>query len=303
MICIFGYGNCDEEPDIGAFIVTLPYRVFPDDFCLPGNLGCWGGAEYADWLENGYYPSLLEQNYWVWHHPAQAWGLSADSLKTLMIEGWFFEQGGNPQRFGPDHPATQILMNHRGVEQWRQQFYRGGCQDIVREGRGELYEPAEENLERASTEIRSHIQVAYEILFRIEDSEQTIKDIRQFMRDANVKAIVVRIDSPGGAVGASQELFQEIRQLDEIKPVVVSMGSVAASGGYYAALGARTIVANPGTITGSIGVIMKIPNLRKLMEKLGIGTTVIKSGRLKDPGSVSRDLTPEEIKEPSGKFP
>ncbi len=128
----------------------------------------------------------------------------------------------------------------------------------------------------------------------IAESVQVIKELGKFRKNPQVKAVVVRIDSPGGAVGASQELFQEIRQLDEIKPVVVSMSSVAASGGYYAALGARTIVANPGTITGSIGVIMKIPNLQKLMEKLGIGTTVIKSGRLKDLGSVSRDLTPEE---------
>jgi len=128
----------------------------------------------------------------------------------------------------------------------------------------------------------------------ITESEPTIKQLLKFRKNPDVKAVVIRIDSPGGAVGASQELFQEIRDLDSRKPVVISMGSVAASGGYYAALGARTIVANPGTITGSIGVIMKIPNLQKLMEKIGISTTVIKSGKLKDLGAVNRSLSPEE---------
>ncbi len=128
----------------------------------------------------------------------------------------------------------------------------------------------------------------------ITESEQIIQQMLKFRDNPRVKAIVIRIDSPGGTVGASQELFQEIHRIDQKKPVIVSMGSVAASGGYYAAVGARTIVANPGTITGSIGVIMKIPNLKKLMEKIGIGTTVIKSGKLKDLGSISRPLTPEE---------
>ena len=128
----------------------------------------------------------------------------------------------------------------------------------------------------------------------ITESEPAIRQMLKFSKNPDVKAIVMRIDSPGGAVGASQELFQEIRELDTKKPVVVSMGSVAASGGYYAALGAGTIVANPGTITGSIGVIMKIPDLQKLMEKVGIGMTVIKSGKLKDLGAINRPLTPEE---------
>ncbi len=128
----------------------------------------------------------------------------------------------------------------------------------------------------------------------IADSDAILTQLRKFRDNSRVKAIVIRIDSPGGAVGASQELFQEIKHTDSVKPVVVSMGSVAASGGFYAAMGARTIVANPGTVTGSIGVIMKIPNLQKLMEKVGIGTTVIKSGKLKDLGSVTRPLTPEE---------
>ncbi len=128
----------------------------------------------------------------------------------------------------------------------------------------------------------------------ITDSEKVVKEIREFEQDSQVKALVLRIDSPGGAVGASQEIYEEIQRADKKKPVVASLASVAASGGYYASLGARYIISNPGTVTGSIGVIMRIPNIQKLMEKLGIKTTVIKSGRLKDLGSMTRQLTPEE---------
>ncbi len=128
----------------------------------------------------------------------------------------------------------------------------------------------------------------------ISDPAQVLEAMRQFSRDEDVKAVVLRIDSPGGAVGASQEIFSEARRLDKIKPVVASLGNVAASGGFYSAVGARYIVSNPGTVTGSIGVIMKIPNVGQLMERLGIKTTVLKSGRLKDLASVTRDLTDEE---------
>jgi len=128
----------------------------------------------------------------------------------------------------------------------------------------------------------------------ISDPAKVLDAIQQFSQDDRVKAVVLRIDSPGGAVGASQEIFSAARRLDKEKPVVASLGNVAASGGFYSAVGARYIVSNPGTITGSIGVIMKIPNLGRLMEKLGIKTTVLKSGRLKDLASVTRDLTEEE---------
>lgn len=128
----------------------------------------------------------------------------------------------------------------------------------------------------------------------IQDVSSVLDDLRELGADDGVKAVVVRIDSPGGAVGASQELYQEIRRLDQEKPVVASLGNVAASGGYYAALGARYICANPGTLTGSIGVIMQIPNFGELLKKLGITTTVVKSGKYKDIGSVTRPLTKEE---------
>ena len=124
--------------------------------------------------------------------------------------------------------------------------------------------------------------------------EETLRDLLEFRTNDNVKAIVLRIESPGGAVGASQEIFQEVKRINKLKPVVASMGSVAASGGYYAALGAERIMANPGTITGSIGVIIKFANLQELFEKIGYRSEVIKSGRLKDIGSPNRPLSEEE---------
>ena len=124
--------------------------------------------------------------------------------------------------------------------------------------------------------------------------EKVLDALKQFRKNEHVKAVVLRIDSPGGAVGASQEIYQEARRLDKVKPVIASLGNTAASGGYYSAAGARYIVSDSGTVTGSIGVIMKLPNVEKLLEKLGIKTTVIKSGKLKDLASITRDLTPEE---------
>ncbi|MEW6518911.1 MAG: signal peptide peptidase SppA [Thermodesulfobacteriota bacterium] len=128
----------------------------------------------------------------------------------------------------------------------------------------------------------------------ITDADKILDQLLQFRQLKSVKAVVVRIDSPGGAVGASQEIFSEIARLNKVKPVVASMGSVAASGGYYAALGAGKIVASPGTLTGSMGVIFKFPNLEKIFQKIGYKDEVIKSGELKDIGSPSRPLTAEE---------
>lgn len=110
----------------------------------------------------------------------------------------------------------------------------------------------------------------------------------------DVKAIVLRIDSPGGGVGASQEIYQEVKRIGERKKVVASMGSVAASGGYYIATAAHKIVANPGTITGSIGVIMEFANVEELLSKLGLKGYVIKSGEYKDIGSPLRGMREDE---------
>ncbi len=133
-----------------------------------------------------------------------------------------------------------------------------------------------------------------QIIGPIYDSRQWCEDIDHFRTDKSIHAIVVRIDSPGGGVAASQELYTCIRRARERKPVVVSMGGVAASGGYYAALGADTIVANPGTTTGSIGVIMELTRFGELLDKIGIEMESITSGEFKDAGAPYRDITRSE---------
>lgn len=126
------------------------------------------------------------------------------------------------------------------------------------------------------------------------DSTEVIEELKEYAKDSSVKAIIIRVDSPGGAVAPSQEIYEEILKIKGNKKVVVSMGSVAASGGYYISAPADKIVANAGTLTGSIGVIMEIPNVSGLMEKIGVETQIIKSGRHKDIASVFRSMTPEE---------
>ena len=128
------------------------------------------------------------------------------------------------------------------------------------------------------------------------DSRETIEELRHYRDNPSVKAIVLRIDSPGGAVVPSQEIFAEVRKTKaegKIK-VVTSMGNVAASGGYYIAAATDRIVANPGTLTGSIGVIMELANVKGLLEKVGVQSVVIKSGRHKDMASPFRAMTPED---------
>lgn len=133
-----------------------------------------------------------------------------------------------------------------------------------------------------------------EITGVIWDAGDTLEALKDFRDDEEVRAIVVRVDSPGGGVGPSQEIYREIRKTREKKTVVASLGAVAASGGYYVAAGADKIVANPGTITGSIGVIMGFPNYEELMKKIGLAAVVVKSGRYKDIGSPVRGITPGE---------
>lgn len=137
-------------------------------------------------------------------------------------------------------------------------------------------------------------------LIRVEgiiiDSKETIEQLKGYGEDRSVKAIVLRVDSPGGGVVPSQEIYEEIRKIREKgeKKIVVSMGSVAASGGYYIACPADKIVANPGSITGSIGVIMELANIEGLLEKIGVKSVVIKSGKHKDLGSILREMSAEE---------
>lgn len=128
----------------------------------------------------------------------------------------------------------------------------------------------------------------------ISDTEGLLHDIQLLHQEDTIKAVVIRIDSPGGAVGASQELFTEIKRLARDKPVVASLGSVAASGGFYAAIGADKIVASPGTLTGSMGVIMTFPNLQEIFAKIGYKTETIKSGKFKDIGAMNRSITLQE---------
>lgn len=128
----------------------------------------------------------------------------------------------------------------------------------------------------------------------IAESKKVLAHLKRFREDGAIKAIVVRIDSPGGGIGPSQEIFREIKKTAEGKKVVASMGGVAASGGYYIAAGANKIIANPGTITGSIGVIMGFTNIQELLKKIGLTPVVIKSGQYKDMGSPVREMTPAE---------
>lgn len=128
----------------------------------------------------------------------------------------------------------------------------------------------------------------------ITDPTPINKHIIKLGEREDVKAIVLRIDSPGGSVGASQEIYQEVKRIGDRKKVVASMGSVAASGGYYIATAAHKIVANPGTITGSIGVIMEFANVEELLSKLGLKGYVIKSGEYKDIGSPLRGMREDE---------
>lgn len=126
------------------------------------------------------------------------------------------------------------------------------------------------------------------------DSRLIIKQLDRFKDDSNIKAIVLRINSPGGAVGPSQEILREVEKIRGKKKIVASLGTVAASGGYYIACGADLIMANRGTATGSIGVIMQFTNVEGLTKKLGLDFFNLKAGRYKDVGTPFRPMTPED---------
>jgi len=121
-----------------------------------------------------------------------------------------------------------------------------------------------------------------------------IKQIDKWADNKSVKAIIVHINSPGGGVAISQEIYDAMKRASEQKPVVVAMASVAASGGYYIACAADRIIANPGSLTGSIGVIFEFHTAEGLLKKIGIGTEVVKSGELKDVGTYARSMTKKE---------
>ena len=143
----------------------------------------------------------------------------------------------------------------------------------------------------------------------ISSSKKITSQLVKFSEDESIKAIILRINSPGGGVGATQEIYREVQKIVSRKPVVASMGSVAASGGYYVAAPATKIVANPGTITGSIGVFIQFIRLEELLNKIGVDLEIVKSGEFKDMGSPDRKLTGKDreilealIKDLQGQF-
>jgi len=128
------------------------------------------------------------------------------------------------------------------------------------------------------------------------DAQTTVGDLKKFSESPSVKAIVLRIDSPGGGVVPSQEIYDAVRRIraKQSKTIVASMGSVAASGGYYIAVATDRIMANPGTLTGSIGVIMELANVEGLLKKIGVESVVVKSGEHKDLGSPFRQMNEQD---------
>jgi protease-4 len=130
----------------------------------------------------------------------------------------------------------------------------------------------------------------------IGDDREILEQIRRFRDDRSIKGYVIAINSPGGSVGPSQSIYSELRRLreDGDRPVIASIGGVGASGGYYIALGADSIFALPGSLTGSIGVIMELPEIRELMDKVGVDVRTIKSAEHKDVGSMFREMSPSD---------
>jgi len=133
-----------------------------------------------------------------------------------------------------------------------------------------------------------------EVKGMILDSKETIRQLRYYLKQDGVKALVLRVDSPGGVVAPSQEIYEEVKKFAAKKKIIVSMGSLAASGGYYISAPATMIYANPGTITASIGVILKLSNIEALMDKIGIKSYTLKTGKYKDSGSPLREFSAED---------
>lgn len=133
-----------------------------------------------------------------------------------------------------------------------------------------------------------------EVKGMILDSRETIRQLRYFLKQEEIRAVVLRVDSPGGVVAPSQEIYEEVRKFAAKKKIIVSMGSLAASGGYYISAPATLIYANPGTITASIGVILKLSNIETLMDRIGIKSHTLKTGKYKDSGSPFRRFSEDD---------
>lgn len=145
---------------------------------------------------------------------------------------------------------------------------------------------SEDGLDFGGTERIGVVEVTGPIMA----SKKVVEDLRRYREDEMVKGIVVRVDSPGGAVAPSQEIMQAVQRAGEKKPVAVSMGSTAASGGYYIALGGDRIFANPGTVTGSIGVITQLFDVHRVLQMVDVEVNTLKTGPFKDAGSPFREL-------------
>jgi protease-4 len=131
----------------------------------------------------------------------------------------------------------------------------------------------------------------------IVDGSTAVRELREHADNPSVKAVILRVNSPGGVVAPTQEIFAAIQRVRKGgKPVIASFGAVAASGGYYLATAADRIYANPGTLTGSIGVVMQMANIEGLLKKVGVEYVVVKAGSYKDMGNFARTMTPEERK-------
>ena len=139
-----------------------------------------------------------------------------------------------------------------------------------------------------------HAVAVVELTGEIVSSAKFTERIRKVLDDEKIKAIVVRIDSPGGSVGASEEIYRQIKAADAKKPVTCALSNIAASGGLYSAVGCRKIVTNAGTLTGSIGVLLMMPNVSQIATKFGFQMNVVKSGHFKDSGSPFREFQPDE---------
>jgi protease-4 len=131
----------------------------------------------------------------------------------------------------------------------------------------------------------------------IVDGTAAVRELREHAENPSIKAVVLRVNSPGGVVAPTQEIFAAIQRARKAgKPVVATLGAVAASGGYYVAAAADRIYANPGTLTGSIGVVMQMANIEGLLKKVGVEYVVVKAGSYKDVGNFARTMSPEERK-------
>ena len=183
-----------------------------------------------------------------------------------------------------DQPTAQPRRTGEELEVVRREEHRADLSHQV----GERHQPAR----ALGLFSRSGIGVL-ELTGAIDDARGPVQELKRLRDTAWIRAIVVRIDSPGGAVAPTQEIFEEILKTKETKPIIASMGATATSGGYYIASASDSIVANPGTLTGSIGVILQLGNVEELMKKIGVRSFNIKSAPNKDIGSPFQPLTKE----------